>query len=525
MLLAIMIAATGSVVAGTNAHASGSGPCASAPARGASIGHFKLTNAERKIRSGPGTATACTHLSTVHRGDTFELFNPEVRANGFIWNTIKTANGYGWIAVRHTNNTHPVVQRITQDTDRGANCSTLIRPTAAQRVDETELSVFTDTEAGRTALRNGPSSDRACLTGRYLHNGAPVRVQAFARRTGSDTNSWNFVRDIASGREGWISVDHLIYAGDDYDDDSAPSRCVPEPVEVELPYGSGQYVSRPIKLPGAVGYPDAGCSSPTITFSAGDQVFLRGVTDSFFKISSGRHDDVYIERGAVNSIDLARIMFCEHRRADFTNRFIEIYLANDHHRGYSRVHARNLVTFRNLVQTNAQLDIKNNEPILERAREAGCGVWFFGRVVAPDVPGNVLYGMVGYRFFRNLQNTDDREFMLVAAAGAAQSSRPFSVIEPSDWADVVQYDPACDTYAVLAGTSFEKFDNTGAVTVRNAAEVRRDLTQVIASGSIYLNDEDYQCVGSRGRLFPEFRCSGTGHPYGTYRGPDVEFAC
>jgi hypothetical protein len=319
-------------------------------------------------------------------------------------------------------------------------------------------------------------------------------------------------------------------------------RCVPESVTTELPFDldgdPSRRVTRPITDGDATGRRDAGCASPSVGFSLGDLIWVTGETDTYYRARRPNDPREFfvekdaiafdrVEPGPVADVDAEKISACETSREDFTDRFVDIYLDNADRRGDDSGNAlaflTNLAAFRNLVQTGAPLDIKNNEPILIRARNSGCGVIFFGQVVQQDVPGNVLYGMIGYRFFYETQrlgeSAADTTLLLVAAAGAAQQGDPVErLLDADDWTFLATGDPACDTYAVLAGTGFEESGGSGRLVDRTASEVRSTLTSRLASID-YLYDPDSWCVNGAKRFYPEFSCNGRGHPYGVQRDP------
>ncbi len=111
-----------------------------------------------------------------------------------------------------------------------------------------------------------------------------------------------------------------------------------------------------------------------------------------------------------------------------------------------------MVEFRDLVKTGAPLDLKNSDPFLQP--RVSCGVRFFGRDVAIDVPANVMYGMVGYLFWAD--RWDSTALFLSAAAGAAQADLPaeevaLRLLDGDDWCYLTRLDPVCDSWAIWNG--------------------------------------------------------------------------
>lgn len=166
-----------------------------------------------------------------------------------------------------------------------------------------------------------------------------------------------------------------------------------------------------------------------------------------------------------------------------------------------------VLEFRNLFQTGAILDLKNCDPFLEPRRS--CGVQFFEREVSIDVPGNVLFGMIGYLFFAE-RYEEFTSLFLTAAAGAAQaglsaSEAAIRLLDSDDWNFLSRFDPTCDSYAILAGS--------GAVEEYGADITQEELTSYLGRPYKYLSDPSFDiCEDSAGHTT-------TQHPYGTYISP------
>lgn len=187
--------------------------------------------------------------------------------------------------------------------------------------------------------------------------------------------------------------------------------------------------------------------------------------------------------------------YCQNN--DFSSRFIELIGHNKNLEGAAEPYGVNnyyndMVKFRNLVQTDGPLDIKNTNNFLIQLREQGCGVRFFGRDVAPDVPGNVLYGFIGYLYWK--ERYDNQSLFLPAAAGLAQGisdgviGGPFAaglLLDPTDWLYLTSYDPWCDTYAILLGIKMAS-DHGANITVA-------EFEQGVNSPNTWLNEPSYHC--------------------------------
>lgn len=196
---------------------------------------------------------------------------------------------------------------------------------------------------------------------------------------------------------------------------------------------------------------------------------------------------------------------------DYSARFMAIY--NDYTylqgqgSGNNIEFATAVLEFRNLFQTGAILDLKNCDPFLEPRRS--CGLQFFGREVSIDVPGNVLFGMIGYLFFAERYGTFTSSF-LTAAAGAAQAGlsateAAIRLLDPDDWTFLSRFDPTCDSYAILAGS--------GAIEEYGVDITQEELTSYLGRPYSYLSDPSFEiCENSAGSTT-------TQHPYGTYIDP------
>ncbi len=156
---------------------------------------------------------------------------------------------------------------------------------------------------------------------------------------------------------------------------------------------------------------------------------------------------------------------CENN--DFTSRFINYVNNYTYLKGEaSCCGAANFVSdlnfFKNLIQTDAPLDVKNSDWFLSNLHDncSGTGIKLFGREVAADVPGNILYGFIGHLYWEN-KYPNDTDLFLTAAAGLAQgisdgklNGTPWTqglLAFPDEWLCLTSYDPWCDTYAISFG--------------------------------------------------------------------------
>jgi len=190
---------------------------------------------------------------------------------------------------------------------------------------------------------------------------------------------------------------------------------------------------------------------------------------------------------------------------DFSSRFQSYITQYSHLEGTAACcGATNLVkdltNFRDLVQTNAPLDIKNSDSFLRNLGTNDCGVQFFGREVAVDVPGNILYGFIGHLYWKNRYPNNSSGF-LKAAAGLAQGISDGKLdggpgttgllAFQDEWLCLTSYDPWCDTYAVGFGSYLaEKYGAN--ITYQ---EFQNGMNWVGA----YLHDASYNCSNNSGQ--------------------------
>ncbi len=159
-----------------------------------------------------------------------------------------------------------------------------------------------------------------------------------------------------------------------------------------------------------------------------------------------------------------------------------------------------LTNFRDLVQTNAPLDIKNSNSFLRNLGADGCSVQFFGREVATDVPGNVLYGFIGHLYWKN-KYPDNSYSFLTAAAGLAQgisdgkldggATTTGLLAFQDEWLCLTSYDPWCDTYAVGFGVYLAETYGAN-ITYQ---EFQNGMNWVGA----YLHNASYDCKNNNGQ--------------------------
>lgn len=140
-----------------------------------------------------------------------------------------------------------------------------------------------------------------------------------------------------------------------------------------------------------------------------------------------------------------------------------------------------------IVKTNGTADLKQKQQL---ADWRDCGVYFYGRLVSIDVPGNVLFGLLGHTAFedRNDMNDIDLEDFLLAGAGAAQAvsdgrlgkARAFEMLVLGVKIDRIilkRFDPPCDQSAIQVGL--------------DAANARGSLRDLVRRAQ--LPDENFIC--------------------------------
>lgn len=182
---------------------------------------------------------------------------------------------------------------------------------------------------------------------------------------------------------------------------------------------------------------------------------------------------------------------------DYSSRFMELITNYSYLEGSAASsglinYYNDMVDFRDLVQTGAPLDIKNTDAFLSNLGDNRCGVTLFGREVAVDVPGNILYGFLGHLYWKN-KYPNDTGLFLGAAAGLAQSisdgnGDSFSaalLLIQDDWLFLTSGDPWCDTYAVYFGVDMAS-DHGANITTNQ-------FTTGIRSSNTWLNDPFYRC--------------------------------
>lgn len=191
---------------------------------------------------------------------------------------------------------------------------------------------------------------------------------------------------------------------------------------------------------------------------------------------------------------------------DYTALFMSIYEKNTHLEGKGSTTAvpllpdpekaeflKELGEFRNLFDTDNPLDLKNSDPFLNTATVRDCGVRFFGRDVGGDVPGNVMYGMIGFLFWngRYEEKGLDTSLFLAAAAGAAQAEmdRVETVAQllqedEEKWKEMARGDDACDTWALNHGSD--------AVESYGSGITEAELTSFLSQAGKYLHDPSMQ---------------------------------
>lgn len=182
---------------------------------------------------------------------------------------------------------------------------------------------------------------------------------------------------------------------------------------------------------------------------------------------------------------------------DYSSRFLDLieeysYLEGAAASSGATNYVNNLFAFRDLVQTGAPLDIKNTDDFLSNLGSNGCGVKLFGRNVAVDVPGNIMYGFIGHLYWKN-KYADDTALFLGAASGLAQSISdgnggtfaPALLLDPSDWLWLTSGDPWCDTYAIYFGVD---------LAMDYGANITYDeLVPEVNSTNTWLNDPNFNC--------------------------------
>lgn len=190
---------------------------------------------------------------------------------------------------------------------------------------------------------------------------------------------------------------------------------------------------------------------------------------------------------------------------DFSNQFVNYaaqysYLENTADCCGAVSLVTDLTNFRDLVDTGQPLDIKNTDPFLVNLRSNGCPVQFFGREVAVDVPGNVLYGYIGQLYWKNKYPENSGPF-LKAASGLAQGilegdldggiGTTGLLAFQDEWLCLTSFDQWCDTYAIGLGVKI-------AETYGANATYNEILNEMDWNGA-YLYEADLDCTNSAGQ--------------------------
>jgi hypothetical protein len=152
---------------------------------------------------------------------------------------------------------------------------------------------------------------------------------------------------------------------------------------------------------------------------------------------------------------------------------------------------RALIEFKNIVGSYGPLDLKTSPSLMPHAK---CGIEFFGRTTAYDVPANLMYGMIGYLYWKN--RVSDTVGFLMAAGGAAQAElspvdSALGLLDPDDWVYLSRLDDECDSYAISWGADIVRIYGADVT----AEEIENFLTN---RAEIYLHDTEYNCVDAYG---------------------------
>lgn len=160
--------------------------------------------------------------------------------------------------------------------------------------------------------------------------------------------------------------------------------------------------------------------------------------------------------------------------------------------------------FYQLFKPKGELDLKYTED--EIKERSDCGVQFFGRDVAIDVPGNVMYGMIGYLYWHDLWEDETISFLLrsvdVGQALDDITSVDFdaelwdeiisTLSNPDEWNDLIRDNP-CDGHAIENGARAVEFGSDITET---------QLTMFLGQEDKYLLDPKGICKDPNGKTDP-----------------------
>ena len=266
--------------------------------------------------------------------------------------------------------------------------------------------------------------------------------------------------------------------------------------------------------------PDSSTSSNIIgSRNRGESVVVTHRNGVWRRIVWPSGKPAYIYSRYIVKIGLPRPDSCA-GRPDFTDEFIRSYymanrdiIAKPDDRFFE-----SLSEFNSLVATGRPLDIKNTDKTLVKWKN--CGVKIFDRIVATDVPGNILFGMFGYNYFSTkLLDGAFRGVFLVGAAGGAQCIHDrkctkdrvierLLIRDSQDLSQLATFDPACDTYAIDVGISVAEALERRFISKPGFSDIKSELEFYSTSTvNSYLYNERNECRNGRGDAPPP------GHPY------------